>query len=73
MTHKDPSPEDRGALRELAERYPRVVCSFHAGLIDGALGELGSGIRLESLEAWVTPSTCLARFGQRGVPQLDPE
>jgi predicted ArsR family transcriptional regulator len=54
----------RCPFRELAERYPRVVCSFHAGLIDGALGELGSDIRLESLEAWVTPSTCLARFDQ---------
>ena len=64
------APETNGAelvmhrcpFRELAERYPRVVCSFHAGLIDGALGELGSDLRLESLEAWVTPSTCVARF-----------
>ena len=53
----------RCPFRELAERYPRVVCSFHAGLIDGALGELGSDVRLESLEAWVTPSTCVARLG----------
>jgi len=53
----------RCPFRELAERYPRVVCSFHAGLIDGALGELGSGVALESLEAWVTPSTCVARLG----------
>ena len=52
----------RCPFRELAERYPRVVCSFHAGFIDGALGELGSGTSLESLEAWVTPSTCVARF-----------
>ena len=27
----------RCPFRELAERYPRVICSFHAGLIDGAL------------------------------------
>ncbi|MCY7302621.1 MAG: transcriptional regulator, partial [Thermoleophilia bacterium] len=53
----------RCPFRELAERYPRVVCSFHAGFIDGALGELGSGTSLKSLEAWVTPSTCVARFG----------
>jgi len=55
----------RCPFKDLAERYPRVVCSFHAGLIDGALGELGSSVALESLEAWVTPSTCVARFGSR--------
>lgn len=55
----------RCPFRQLAERYPRVVCSFHAGLIDGALEELGSGVRLEGLEAWVTPSTCVARFASR--------
>ena len=55
----------RCPFRQLAERYPRVVCSFHAGLIDGALEELGSGVGLEGLEAWVTPSTCVARFSSR--------
>lgn len=53
----------RCPFREVAERYPRVVCSFHAGLIDGALAELGADVGLESLEAWVTPSTCVARLG----------
>lgn len=52
----------RCPFRELAERYPRVVCSFHSGLIDGALAELGAGVAVESLEAWVTPSTCRARL-----------
>ena len=55
----------RCPFRQLAERYPRVVCSFHAGLIDGALHELGAGVGLEGLEAWVTPSTCVARFSSR--------
>jgi predicted ArsR family transcriptional regulator len=55
----------RCPFRELAERYPRVVCSFHAGLINGALEELGSGVGLEGLDAWVTPSMCVARFGRR--------
>lgn len=55
----------RCPFRELAERYPRVVCAFHGGLIDGALDELGSDIGLEGLEPWVTPSTCVARFGRR--------
>lgn len=52
----------RCPFRELAKRYPRVVCSLHAGLIDGALEELGAPVALEGLEAWVTPSTCVARF-----------
>ncbi len=55
----------RCPFRELAERYPRVVCSLHAGLIDGALDELGAPVGLESLEPWVTSSTCVARLGPR--------
>jgi predicted ArsR family transcriptional regulator len=55
----------RCPFRELAERYPRVVCSFHAGLIDGALEEIGSPVALGMLEAWATPSTCVARFVSR--------
>lgn len=58
----------RCPFRELAECYPGVVCSFHAGLIDGALENLGSNLGLGSLEAWVTPSTCVARFGRRKLP-----
>ncbi len=52
----------RCPFRELAERYPRVVCSLHAGLIDGALEELGSPVALVGLEAWPTPSTCIAHL-----------
>jgi predicted ArsR family transcriptional regulator len=55
----------RCPFRELAERYPRVVCSFHAGLIDGALDELGAPVVLDGLDAWATPSTCIARFTRR--------
>ncbi len=55
----------RCPFRELAERYPRVVCALHAGLIDGALEELGAPVALTDLEAWTTPSTCVAQFGQR--------
>lgn len=58
----------RCPFRELAERYPRVVCSFHGGLIEGALDELGSDLGLEGLEAWVTPFTCVARLGRRELP-----
>ena len=57
----------RCPFRELAERYPRVVCSLHAGLIDGALEELGAPVVLDGLEAWATPSTCIARLVPRGT------
>lgn len=55
----------RCPFRELAERYPKAVCSLHAGLIDGALGELGSSVALERLEPWVSPSTCVAHLTLR--------
>ncbi len=58
----------RCPFRELAERYPRVVCSFHAGLIEGALEEIGSPVALGTLEAWATPTTCVARLVSR-VPR----
>ncbi len=53
----------RCPFRELAERYPAVVCSFHAGLIDGALQELDAPVRLLELEPWRTPRTCVACLG----------
>jgi predicted ArsR family transcriptional regulator len=55
----------RCPFRDLAERYPRVICSFHAGLIDGALAELDAPVSLEDLEPWVSPTTCMARFAAR--------
>jgi len=47
--------------RELA---PGIVCSAHRGLIDGALGELGSEARVEQLEPFVGPELCVARLGR---------
>jgi predicted ArsR family transcriptional regulator len=55
----------RCPFRELAERYPRVICSFHAGLIDGALSELDAPVALEDLEPWASPTTCIARLSVR--------
>ena len=55
----------RCPFRELAEHYPRVVCGFHSGLIDGALEELDAPVRLTELEPWVTPTSCVARLGPR--------
>jgi predicted ArsR family transcriptional regulator len=52
----------RCPFRELAERYPRVVCGFHAGLIDGALVELDAPCRLGELLPWVSADRCVARL-----------
>jgi predicted ArsR family transcriptional regulator len=60
----------RCPFRELAERYPRVVCGFHAGLIDGALTELGAPVRLGTLEPWVSPTSCVARL-EPSTPEGD--
>lgn len=50
----------RCPFRGLAERYPRVVCSLHSGIIDGALAELHAPLEVEQLEPWVTPTMCVA-------------
>jgi predicted ArsR family transcriptional regulator len=55
----------RCPFRDLAERYPRVICSFHAGLIDGALSELDAPVTLEGLEPWASPTSCVARLAAR--------
>jgi len=55
----------RCPFRELAERYPRVVCGFHAGLIDGALEKLDAPVRLAALEPWVSSTSCVARLEPR--------
>ena len=55
----------RCPFRELAERYPRVVCGFHAGLIDGALAEIGAPVQLAELEPWASPTSCVARLAPR--------
>ena len=57
----------RCPFRELAERYPQVVCALHGGLIDGALEELDAPVVLESLEPWVSPSTCVAHLAPRAT------
>jgi predicted ArsR family transcriptional regulator len=49
-------------FRELAQRYPRVVCALHRGLLNGALEELGAPIDVSSLTPWVTPETCEAEL-----------
>ena len=50
--------------REIA---PGLVCSTHAGLIAGALSELGSRLELEGLDPFVEPELCIARLGHRKI------
>lgn len=52
-------------FRELIDSHGEIVCSAHLGLLRGALQELGSGLTVESLEAFVEPGLCVARLGAR--------
>jgi predicted ArsR family transcriptional regulator len=54
----------RCPFHDLAEAQPEVVCSVHRGLIDGALEELGSDLRIESLDVFVEPDLCVARLSR---------
>jgi predicted ArsR family transcriptional regulator len=49
-------------FREVAERHQDVVCAIHLGLMQGALAELRSAVKAESLKPFVTPSVCVARL-----------
>jgi predicted ArsR family transcriptional regulator len=49
-------------FRDLAERYPRVVCALHRGLLNGAFEVLDAPVRVSSLKPWVTPETCEAEL-----------
>ncbi len=52
----------RCPFHELAETNPEVVCAVHQGLIDGALEQLGSDLRVEGLDVFVRPDLCVARL-----------
>lgn len=58
----------RCPFQELAEAHPGIVCSVHRGLISGALAELGSGLRVERLDAFVEPNLCVARLKRESAP-----
>lgn len=47
---------------DVAESHPAIVCGFHSGLIDGALAEAGSPVRVGSLEPWAREGACVARL-----------
>lgn len=50
----------RCPFHDLAEDRPEIVCAVHKGLIDGALAELGSELRVERLDA----GTCVATLSR---------
>lgn len=54
----------RCPFHDLAESHPEVVCAVHRGLIDGALEELGSDLRITSLDVFAEPELCVARLGR---------
>jgi predicted ArsR family transcriptional regulator len=54
----------RCPFHDLAEAHPEVVCAVHRGLIDGALEELGSDLRITALDVFAEPDLCVARLGR---------
>lgn len=55
----------RCPFHDLAESRPEIVCAVHKGLIDGALEELGSDLRLERLDVFPERDVCVARLTRR--------
>jgi predicted ArsR family transcriptional regulator len=58
----------RCPFHDLAESAPEVVCAVHKGLIDGALEELGSDLRIDGLDVFVEPDVCVARLRSTSGP-----
>ncbi len=52
-------------FREIAITRSDVVCSIHEGLLIGMLEEMGGAIGVDSLDAFVEPSLCVAKFSKR--------
>ncbi len=59
----------RCPFHDLAETNPEIVCTVHRGLVSGALAELGSGLDVDGLDVFVRPDLCVARLGQRQLPE----
>ena len=55
----------RCPFHDLAESRPEIVCAVHKGVIDGALEELGSDLRLDQLDVFPEPDVCVARLTRR--------
>jgi predicted ArsR family transcriptional regulator len=52
-------------FRELADRHPGIVCGLHAGIVEGALEELGAPVAVDGLERRSPPAPCVARLRSR--------
>ena len=52
----------RCPFRQVVDGHSPVVCGVHLGLMRGALDRKGGAVRASSLEPFVTPDLCLARF-----------
>lgn len=52
----------RCPFHDLAETHPDVVCALHRGVIDGALEELGSDLRVAGLDVFAEPDLCVAHL-----------
>jgi predicted ArsR family transcriptional regulator len=63
--HGDELEMRRCPFYALAEGSPRVICTLHHGIIDGALAEAGSDQAVERLDPFVDPGLCIARLTRR--------
>jgi predicted ArsR family transcriptional regulator len=52
----------RCPFHDLAEAHLDVVCAVHRGLIDGALGGLGSELEVDRFDVFVEPDLCVAHL-----------
>lgn len=59
----------RCPFHDLAESRPEIVCAVHKGVIDGALEELGSELRLEQLDVFPEPDVCVATLSRPQSPR----
>jgi predicted ArsR family transcriptional regulator len=53
---------NRCPFLHVAQAHPEVACSLHLGLLRGALESLGSPVRADRLEPFVTPTLCRAHL-----------
>lgn len=58
----------RCPFHDLAESRPEIVCAVHKGVIDGALEELGSDLRLDRLDVFPEPNVCVAKLSSTRRP-----
>lgn len=55
-------------FRDVAARYPQIVCSMHLGILRGALADVGAAAEATELVPFVTPQRCVARLERKSDP-----